>query len=72
MITTKDIWLTLNSEQKFEKMREVLTQLKLIDEGKHPLHNLTKQGRLAAVKKDLEKFVINALSWESDRQTSRY
>ena len=72
MITTKDIWLTLNGEQKFEKIREALVQLQLIENNKHPLSNRYEQGRLAGVKKDLEKFVVNALAWESDRQTNRH
>ena len=64
--------MALNGDEKFTRMQEALTQLDLIGSNRHPLSNKFEQGRLAGVKKDLEKFVINALSWESDRQTNRY
>jgi len=72
MIATKDIWMALTSEEKLNKIQDALNQLDLIGTGRHQLSNKYEQGRLAAVKKDLEKFIINALSWESDRQTSRH
>jgi hypothetical protein len=72
MTITKDIWMTLTAAQKQNKMQEALEQLDMIETGKHPLSNRVDQGRLSGVRKDIEKFVISALSWESDRQTQRH
>ena len=72
MITTKDIWMTMTPDKKIEKVAEALAQLKEIDVPKSKLKTKIDQGRLANVKKDLEQFVINAVSWESDRQLQRH
>lgn len=70
MIVTKDLWLTLTPAKRLEKIVEVLTQLKEIDTKNSQRRQ--DQGRLANVKTDLEKFIINAISWESDRQLNRH
>lgn len=72
MITTKDLWLTLNDKQRLEKISEALAQLKEIDTRGSKLKDNIGQGRLANVKKDLEAFVINATTWESDRQLQKH
>jgi hypothetical protein len=72
MITNKDLWITLNSNQRIEKISEALTQLKEIDTKDSKLKNNIGQGRLANVKKSLEEFVINAVGWESDNQLRRH
>ena len=72
MIVTKDIWLTLSAEKKVAEVAEALTQLKEIDTPNSKLKSKLDQGRLANVKKTLEKFLIDALGWESDRQLQRH
>ena len=72
MITTKDIWLTMSPDKKVAQMAEALEQLKEIDTPKSKLKVKIDQGRLANVKQDLEHFLINAISWESDRQLNRH
>jgi hypothetical protein len=72
MIVTKDIWLTLTPEKRIEQIAEALQQLKEIDTKNSKLKTKIDQGRLANVKKDLEHFVISAISWESDRQLQRH
>ena len=71
MIATKDIWMTLTADGKAREMEEALTQLHFIDTGRHPLSLRADQGRLAGVKKDLERFIVQALGWESDRPSHR-
>ncbi len=65
MTITKDIWMTLSSEDKKSKVTEALTQLYKITKNEHPLSNKLDQGRLANVKKDLETFVLNTADWEA-------
>lgn len=72
MLVTKDVWYILTPEKRVEKISEVLFQLKEIDTPKSKLKIKHDQGRLANVKKDLEEFIINAISWESDRQLQRH
>lgn len=72
MIVTKDLWLTLTPKQKLEKLTEALSQLKEIGNKNSRLKVKVDQGRLANAKKDLEAFVINAVTWESDRQLQKY
>ena len=72
MVATKEIWAALSQPKKLEKISEALDQINAIEMNRHPLSKKFDQGRLAAVKKDLEKFVINALTWESDKQLQRH
>ena len=72
MITTKDVWLTLSSTKKAEKIGEALAQLIEIDTPKSKLKTKLDQGRLANAKKDLEDGLINAIAWESDRQLQKH
>ena len=69
---TKDIWWTLTPNKKLEKLSEALLQLKEIDAPKSKLKTKIDQGRLANVKKDLEQFVIDVVSWESEKQLHRH
>jgi hypothetical protein len=72
MIVTKDLWLTLTPKQRLEKLTEALSQLKEIGTKNSRLKVKVDQGRLANAKKDLEAFVINVVTWESDRQLQKY
>jgi len=72
VIASKDSWLALDAKQKAQNVSEALEQLELIEHDQHPISHRADQGRLASVKKDLEKFIISALGWESDAQTRRY
>ena len=72
MIVTKDMWFSFTPEKRVEKLAEVLTELKEIDTPKSKLKTKFDQGRLASIKKTLEEFIINCISWESDRQLNRH
>ena len=72
MISSRDLWLTLTPKQRLEKLTEALTQLKEIGSKNSRLKIKADQGRLANAKKDLESFVINVVTWESDRQLQKY
>jgi hypothetical protein len=72
MILNKDSWLILNPEKKVEEVAKALTQLKEIDTPKSKLKTKLDQGRLVHVKSDLEQFLINAISWESEKQLHRH
>ena len=69
---TKDGWLILTPEKRIEKLSEALEQLNDIDTPKSKLKVKLDQGRLAHLKKDLETFIINCISWESDRQLMKH
>ena len=56
----------MSKPDKQKQVEDTLTQLYIIQEGKHPLSGKYEQGRLANVKKDLETFVLNTAIWESD------
>jgi len=72
MLLSKDLWLTLNEKQRLEKLSEALVQLKEIDTRNSELKTKPDHGRLGNVKKELEAFVIRAVSWETDRQLQRH
>jgi len=70
---TRDVWLVLNEQQKLDKLKEALTQLRDIDLPKSKLKGRIDQGRLANVKKSLEEFIIDeAVAWESEKLLQKY
>lgn len=72
MILTKDIWLGLDKGKKVKEISEALTMLKEIDTKGSSIKSKLSQGRLANVKKSLEESVINAISWETERNLQRH
>lgn len=70
-MTTKDIWGTLTKEQKTAHVKDAAQQLLTIHNGTHMLSGKRSQGRLAAVKADLEQFLLNTAAWESGKQQGR-
>lgn len=61
---TKEIWSTLSEQDKKKQIREWLQQVADIDHGRHQLSGSKEQGKLSAVKKDLETLIIKTLEWE--------
>jgi len=64
---TKDIWASLSKQRKKEEIERCLQQLVDIESGKHNLSGTKEQGRLAQVKKDLERFILQTLEWEKGK-----
>ena len=62
-MVTKDLWGALDKKKKLSEVSDALAQIESIDNNTHVLSSKFDQGRLASVKKDLEKFVISCLTW---------
>lgn len=64
-MVTEPIWRAFSKKEKEDKIVECLTQIEEIELGKHRLSGTRQSGALCHVKSDLEKFILNAISWET-------
>jgi hypothetical protein len=61
---TKEVWDGLTRTLKDQRLREALTELCDIDDGKHALSGTPEQGRLTQIRTDLEQVVLQIIEWE--------
>jgi hypothetical protein len=61
----EQLWLTLSDEDKIEEIQTCLDQLLAIDHGQHEFYGSNLQGRLVAVKKELQDRLFNIIDIEN-------
>lgn len=62
---TKEVWDGLTRAQKDARLRNALSELCDIDDGKHALSGTPEQGRLTQIRIDLEQLVLQITEWET-------
>ena len=64
MELTRCTWEGYTSQEKKEKLTELLSLLDLISKKKHPLWRTRQQGKLAKLKKEAVTDIRNIIDWE--------
>lgn len=61
----ENIWLQLNENDKFSELEYCLSEILLIEKGKHPLSNTKEKGKLALIKRELSEKVFKIIELEN-------
>lgn len=65
---TREMWDALSKPEKLSRLVDLLSQLEVVDQGKHPLSGTIGQGKICFLKKELETEVMAILEWESEKK----
>lgn len=60
---SKEEWQALSQTQKMSTLAACLQQIYNIEHKKHELSGTPQQGKLTAIKKELEAFALNVVQW---------
>lgn len=61
----ENIWMQLSEDEKFAELQTYLNTIVRIDEGLHELSHTPEQGKLAAMKKELQSKVFKIIEIEN-------
>jgi hypothetical protein len=61
----ENIWLQLSEDEKFAELQTYLAALVVIENGMHELSNTSEQGRLPAIRKELEEKIFKVIELEN-------
>jgi hypothetical protein len=61
----ENIWLQLSDDEKFAELEAYLDEVITIDSGKHALSNSREQGKLTAIKKELQEKIFKIIELEN-------
>lgn len=61
----ENTWMQLSEEDKFAELESYLNTFIAIESGTHELSNTPLQGRLAAIKKELQNKIFKIIEMEN-------
>jgi len=61
----ENIWMLLTEAEKFVELQSYLNSIIQIDSGLHEISHTNEQGKLAAVKKELEAKIFKVIELEN-------
>jgi hypothetical protein len=61
----EQLWLRLSEEDKIEEIQDILNKLLNIENGLHELHGTSTQGKIAAIKKELQGNLFKIIDIEN-------
>jgi hypothetical protein len=61
----ENIWLQLSEDEKFFELQQCLAVLEKIENGTHELQNTKQQGKLSAVRKELQEKIFKIIDLEN-------
>ena len=61
----ENIWMQLSEDDKFTELQSYLDAIIAIDKGRHELSQTREQGKLVAIKKELENKIFKIIELEN-------
>lgn len=61
----ENVWLRLTEDEKFSEVQKYLNDYLAIEQGNHELYKKQNQGKLVALKKELEAKIFKILEIEN-------
>jgi hypothetical protein len=61
----ENIWMLLTEAEKFVELQSYLNSIIQIDSGLHEISHTNEQGKLAAIKKELEAKIFKVIELEN-------
>jgi hypothetical protein len=61
----ENIWMLLSEDEKFVELQSYLNSIIQIDSGSHEISHTSEQGKLAAIKKELEAKIFKVIELEN-------
>jgi len=61
----ENIWMLLSEDEKFVELQSYLNSIIQIDAGSHEISHTNEQGKLAAIKKELEAKIFKVIELEN-------
>ncbi len=61
----ENVWMQLGEDEKFAELQTYLDAFIKIEKGLHELSNTREQGRLPAIKKELQQVIFKIIELEN-------
>ena len=61
----ENIWLQLSEDEKFDELKTYLNTFIDIEKGRHEFSNTSMQGKLSAIRKELQEKIFKIIELEN-------